>query len=57
LLSQTVLHEDLLDPVFQAVAEAVNEAILSSMICSPETVGLNGQRFPSLRDFLDERRR
>jgi D-aminopeptidase len=57
LLSQTVLHEDLLDPVFQAVAEAVNEAILSSMICSSETVGLNGQRFPSLRDFLDERSR
>jgi L-aminopeptidase/D-esterase-like protein len=39
--------------VFQAVAEAVNESILNSMLWSPETTGLNGETYPSLRDFLD----
>jgi D-aminopeptidase len=51
--TQTILREDLLDGVFQAVAEAVNEAILNSMLWSPETTGLNGENYPSLRDFLD----
>ena len=52
ILNQQILREELLDGAFRAVAEAVNEAILNSMVCSPETVGLKGQIYPSLADFL-----
>ncbi len=52
ILPQEVLREELLDNAFQAVAEAVNEAILNSMVCSPETVGLHGEIYPSLAEFL-----
>ncbi len=54
ILPQQILREELLDGTFRAVAEAVNEAILNSLVCAPETAGLRGERYPSLADFLNE---
>lgn len=64
--SNKVIHEDtnvfttirsiqdyVLDPLFQATAEATEEAILNSMITSNTTTGRNGQKIYSLREFLN----
>ncbi len=54
LLTQTVIHEDLINKVFQAAAEAANEAILNSMVCAERAVGLDGKIYYSLAEFLPE---
>ena len=45
------LREDLLDLAFRAVAEATNEAVLSSMLHAKTAYGLNGRVWYSLADF------
>ena len=54
VVSQTILHEDKINPAFQAAAEAAHEAILNSMVCAGRTVGLEGQIYYSLAEFLPE---
>ncbi len=52
LRTQTVLREDLIDRVFQAAAEAENEAILNSMVCAGPAVSRDGEEYRSLAEFL-----
>ncbi len=54
LLTQTVIHEDLINKAFQAAAEASNEAILNSMVCAGRAVGRDGKVYYSLAEFLPE---
>lgn len=51
-LSQSMIHEDLIDQAFQAAAEAAQEAILNSMVCAEQAVGTGGEIYESLADFL-----
>ncbi len=53
-LTQTVIHEDLINKAFQAAAEAANEAILNSMVCAERAVGRDGKIYYSLAEFLPE---
>lgn len=52
VLSQSMIHEQLINLAFKAAAEAAHEAILNSMICAEKTVGLDGQIYYSLSEFL-----
>ncbi len=54
LLSQTMIHETLINLAFKAAAEAAHEAILNSMVCAEKTVGLDGQIYYGLSQFLPE---
>lgn len=45
------VREDWLDPAFRAVAEATNEAVLSSMLHAKTAYGLDGRVWYSLADF------
>jgi D-aminopeptidase len=46
------LNEDLLNPVFRAVAECTEEAILNALVTAKTTTGHNGRTVYSLADFL-----
>ncbi|AOT70869.1 P1 family peptidase [Geosporobacter ferrireducens] len=48
-----MIHEDIIDEVFQASAEAVEEAILNSMIAAETAVGRNGHIRKSLKLYQD----
>jgi D-aminopeptidase len=48
------LNEAHLNPVFRAVAECTEEAILNSMLMAKTTTGINGRTVYSLADFLDK---
>ena len=48
------LNEDLLNPVFQAVAECTEEAVLNALVMAVTTTGLNGRTVYSLADFLEK---
>ena len=54
LLSLTMIPENLINLAFKAAAEAAHEAILNSMVCAEKTVGLDGQIYYSLAEFLPE---
>lgn len=49
-----VLCEDDMNLPFRAVGEATEEAILQSMLHAKGDVKLNGQRVPSLKEYLSE---
>lgn len=51
IISHTSLREDLMDLPFRGVGEAVEEAILNSMVCSSRVVGVRGTR-ETLADFM-----
>ena len=48
----TVLNENRIDLAFRAAAEATQEAVLNAMLAAPETIGREGNRRPSLADYL-----
>ena len=48
------LDEDSMNLPFRAVGEATEEAILQSMLHAEADVKLNGERVPSLREYLDQ---
>ncbi|RXT08105.1 P1 family peptidase [Ammoniphilus sp. CFH 90114] len=50
---QTVLHEDHLDSVFRAVAEAVEESILNSMVTAKSVTGRDGNSRRSLSEYME----
>lgn len=52
ILPAAMLHDDCMDDVFRAAAEAVEEAIISSLYHAETTVGCDGTTVFSLRDFL-----
>lgn len=51
-VTQTILHESLINQAFQAAAEAAHEAILNSMACAARTVGIDGEVYYGLGEFL-----
>ncbi|MEH7383510.1 P1 family peptidase [Bacillus sp. JJ1533] len=48
------VHEDDLDQVFLATADATEEAILQSLVTAKTTIGRNGNTLYSLADYMDE---
>lgn len=48
------IHEDHLDLLFRAAAEATEEAILNSLICAETAVGRSGHRRVSLKDYIHD---
>ncbi len=49
---QSGIHDQDLDPAFRAAAEAVEEAILNSMITAETVTGRNGNKLYSLNEFI-----
>lgn len=47
-----VMNEDRMDPIFRAVAEACEEAVLNSMVAANRVVGYSGNVRESLADYL-----
>ncbi|MGE5633020.1 MAG: P1 family peptidase [Caulobacteraceae bacterium] len=47
-----IINEDRINDVFRAAAEATEEAVLNSLICSEETVGRDGHVKHSLKDYI-----
>lgn len=54
LVPLTVLNENRIDLPFRAAAEATQEAVLNAMLAAPETIGRDGNRRPSLADWLND---
>ena len=52
LLSFSCINESKIDLVFRAVVECVEESILSSMIHSNTTIGINGNKRESILSYL-----
>ncbi|MBP5729609.1 MAG: P1 family peptidase [Clostridia bacterium] len=48
-----VLNDALLDPLFRAATETVEEGIIRSMLEAERVTGLNGNTRESLRDLID----
>lgn len=51
VLTQSLLHEEYLDGFFEAVTEAVEEAVLDSLFCAETVHGRAGHVRYALRDF------
>ena len=51
-VSVQMLNDAVIDAVFRAVAECVEESVLSSMLHAEAVTGRNGTTLPSLRDIL-----
>jgi L-aminopeptidase/D-esterase-like protein len=45
--------DQMLDPVFEAVSEMCEEAVLSALLHAEPCTGLNGKVYHSLREFED----
>jgi D-aminopeptidase len=56
LLPCRMLAEPRIDPLFQAAAEATQEAVLDALHAAPATTGRAGHHRPSLRDLLEQTR-
>ena len=52
LLSHGVLTEDRIDVLFEAMAEATNEAVLDALAAAETTIGRTGHRRPGLREAV-----
>lgn len=55
IISFRAIHEDMIDDVFTAAIEAMEESIISSLDHAVTTVGRAGNIAYSLRDFLENR--
>ncbi|WP_298828666.1 P1 family peptidase [uncultured Planococcus sp.] len=53
-LSIETIHEDDLDEAFRAVGEAVEEAVLNSLITAEAVVGRYGNERPALKELLEK---
>ena len=52
LLPMTMLHDDAINPLFRAVAECVEESVLSSLLHAETVTGNHGRTFRSLTELL-----
>lgn len=52
IVPTAMLNETRMDLVFEAVADATQEAVLDALLSSPATTGRNGHHLPSLADAL-----
>lgn len=55
LLPMTMLHDDAINPLFRAVAECVEESVLSSLLHAETVTGNHGRTFRSLTELLKNR--
>ncbi|WP_343231693.1 P1 family peptidase [Tissierella simiarum] len=53
ILDIKVINENKIDQIFKAVSEATEESILNSLICSNTTIGRDGHKIYSLKDFIN----
>jgi D-aminopeptidase len=53
MLSTQMLHEDEIDLLFRAAAEATEESIYNSMICASTTTGRAGNTRVSLQTYIE----
>lgn len=52
IVSIKLINEDKINPIFRAVAEATEEAVLNSMVTANRLVGYKGNKRETLKDFL-----
>lgn len=52
IVSVNIINENKIDPVFRAVAEACEEAVLNSMITAKKIIGWKGHERETLKDFI-----
>ncbi|MEE8808414.1 MAG: P1 family peptidase [Lactimicrobium sp.] len=52
LQSFSVYPDQMLDPVFEAVSEMCEEAVLSALLCAKSCTGINGTVYHSLSEFM-----
>lgn len=52
IIACSMFHDDKLDMVFEATAEATEEAIISSLWHARTTTGIGGRTVMGLQDFL-----
>ena len=55
LLPMTMLHDDAINPLFRAVAECVEESVLSSLFHAETVTGCHGKTVKCLTDLLEHR--
>ena len=48
-----MLHDDAINPLFRAVAECVEESVLSSLFHAETVTGYHGKTVPCLTDLLE----
>ena len=53
LLPMEMLHDDAINPLFRAVAECVEESVLSSLFHAETVTGYHGKTVPCLTDLLE----
>lgn len=54
VLNIKIVHEDNMNSIFMAAAEATEEAILNSLVCSEGAASRNGNRVVSLREYFEK---
>ena len=55
ILPMGMLHDDAINPLFRAVAECVEESVLSSLLHAETVIGYHGRTVRCLSDLLDEK--
>ena len=55
VLPMGMLHDDAINPLFRAVAECVEESVLSSLLHAETVTGYHGRTVKCLSDLLDEK--
>lgn len=55
ILPMGMLHDDAINPLFRAVAECVEESVLSSLLHAETVAGYHGRTVRCLSDLLDEK--
>ncbi len=55
LLPMTMLHDDAINPLFRAVAECVEESVLSSLLHAETVTGYHGRTIPCLTELLKKK--
>lgn len=55
ILPVGMLHDDAINPLFRAVAECVEESVLSSLLHAETVTGYHGRTVRCLSDLLDEK--
>ena len=55
ILPMGMVHDDAINPLFRAVAECVEESVLSSLLHAETVTGHHGRTVRCLSDLLDEK--
>ena len=54
ILDTKTLHDDKINPLFMAVVEATEEAVISSMLHAETTIGRDDKKIMSLKEYIEE---